>query len=226
LRAVVVRAGYGEIMPEIFNGNIREAFSVRSGVNMLTTIDAYDGAFSMQNSFTSQTIRKGAALKDTLKQIARDLVEAGKDAVVGGFEGKSGRGTAFFGPTWKVLGTYTDGKCFMDSRRFFALEKNEARDCEIPVIGPETGLLGTPRRAEASLEVEMIFEPRLVVGQAVKLQSTTAPEFNRTYIVIGIEHRGTISEATAGAPCVTKASLYFGTAKLKKPGTQTEIILT
>lgn len=59
-RAVQLRAGYEDLgAPLIFNGTIRQAYSYREGVDFKTVIDAYDGAYMMANSYTTQTFGSG-----------------------------------------------------------------------------------------------------------------------------------------------------------------------
>ncbi|MDR1282932.1 MAG: hypothetical protein LBK99_19230, partial [Opitutaceae bacterium] len=139
--------------------------------------------------------------------------------VIGKFEGVFKRGLALFGPTWEQIKTYTNGQCYFDNSQFFAIEIRNGEvvgDNGIPVIKAETGLVGSPKRAEGVLEVEMLFEPRLVIGQAVKLESKINPIFDGIYVVSGLEHRGTISPVTAGQ-CITKASLWVGKKKFGDP---------
>jgi len=60
-------------------------------------------------------------------------------------------------------------------------------------------LLGTPKKSQNRIIVEILFEPAITVGQQVELQSRTLPnEFNQSYKVLGIEHYGTISGAKGG----------------------------
>ena len=57
----------------------------------------------------------------------------------------------------------------------------------------------------------MIFEPRLQIGQFVRIKSQTETFYNGVYKVVGIEHSGIISDAQSGQ-CKTKVSLnYIGT---------------
>ena len=85
---------------------------------------------------------------------------------------------------------------------------NEIIVGEIPVISSATGLLGSPRRGNATLEFDMIFEPRLTIYQLVRLDSTTQPLYNRNWKVMGIEHQGTISPRISG-DALTKVTLLF-----------------
>lgn len=68
----------------------------------------------------------------------------------------------------------------------------------------------------------MIFEPRIVVGQVIEIQSRIAPMFNGQYKLYGLKHSGTISGAVAGdvtteIQMLVGSQLYgrFGVVKAK-----------
>jgi hypothetical protein len=83
----------------------------------------------------------------------------------------------------------------------------------IPLITSDTGLLGTPRKLGALVEVDMIFEPRIAVNQYVELQSEET-YFSGQYAVLGINHHGTISGALCG-DAITTLSLWSGIQALE-----------
>ena len=90
------------------------------------------------------------------------------------------------------------------------LQNNEVlSDVSIPKITSTSGLLGTPRRRDAQLEIDLIFEPKMVVGQLVEVESSTASVFNGQFKVIGIHHSGTISGAVA-SEVKTTLNLFIG----------------
>ena len=82
------------------------------------------------------------------------------------------------------------------------------------MINAASGLLGSPQRSTTKLEVEILLETRLTLGQIIQLESEDDTTFNGTYKVMGFIHRGTISPAVAG-PCSTTVSLFFGSSELQ-----------
>jgi len=60
---------------------------------------------------------------------------------------------------------------------------------------------------------EMLFEPRLKIGQVVELVSRDYPSLNQLYKVIGIQHSGTISDAVGGK-CKTTVRMLYGIQNL------------
>jgi len=70
-----------------------------------------------------------------------------------------------------------------------------------------------PRRQNTYIQVDIIFEPRIQVGQIVEIVSQIDPRFNGQWKVQGIKHSGTISGAVGG-DCKTTLQLFYGTAPL------------
>ena len=209
-KGVELRAGYGEdveTLPLIFKGNIQSAFSKRNGVDYETSIDALDGGFAYANSNSDRQFAKGTTDKQALKALASDLphIEMGK---IGNFDAKLTRGNAISGNTLSYFSTFSEDNFFIDLEKVNCLLQNEGFEGNIKVINADCGLLGSPLRQEAFLTFEMIFEPRLQIGQFVEIESKTETIYNGTYKVVGIEHTGMISDAQSGQ-CKTKVSLNY-----------------
>lgn len=217
-RAVQLRAGYEDFTPMIFNGTIMQAYSVREGVNFKTIIECYDGAYAMANSFSSVTIASGATFREILERLNSDLAGVTGQPIIGNFPTKTGRGSVYLGNTWNYIVQVSKGLASIDNNQLVVLNQNEVLSADIPVINAESGLLGSPRRMATMIEYRMVFEPRLILGQIVALESSANSLFNGTYKVVGFSHRGTISPAVAGDAC-TEVSLWKGTeAFLTVPG--------
>lgn len=211
-KRVELRAGYSngkETLPLIFKGNIQTAFSKRNGVDYETTIDALDGGFAYVNGYSSRQFAKGTTVQQMLNTLAADLpfIDKGK---IGNFTNKLTRGNTIDGPTLSYFSTFSEQNFFIDLEKINCLQKNEGFEGNIKVINADCGLLGSPLRQESFLTFEMIFEPRLQIGQFIELQSQTERSYNGTYQVIGIEHSGIISDAQSGT-CKTKVSLNYVT---------------
>lgn len=209
-KGIELRAGYGketETLPLIFKGNIQSAFSMRNGVDYETSIEALDGGFAYVNATSNRQFAKGTTDRQALKALASDLphIELGK---IGEFGSKLTRGNTISGSTLEYFSTFSEDNFFIDLEKINCLSNNEGFEGNIKVIDSDCGLLGSPLRQEAFLTFEMIFEPRLQIGQFVELKSKTELMFNGTYKVIGIEHSGTISDAQSGQ-CKTKVSLNY-----------------
>lgn len=212
-RAVQFRAGYegDAILPLCFNGFVRTASTARrsGATDVVTEINAYDGGLAMANGFTAQSISAGASVKEVITNLARSLPRISGTPVVGDFPGTSYRGKVLFGNSWNLILQESGNLATIDNNQVKVLQPNEAIEAEIPVISSASGLLGTPRRTQTKLEVDMLFEPRLTVGQIVELRSDALPVYNGVYKVSGFTHRGVISP-NEGGPCMSTVSLFFG----------------
>lgn len=212
-RSVELKAGYGDTMPTIFKGNVQRCWSVRRGVDFITELESFDGGFALVNGQTATSYPKGTAQNSILDAIIKTMPQVSRGAI-GDFPGKTVRGNTFSGNTVELLKDLTNGNVFIDLERVYCLGDAECIQGSVQVITSESGLLGTPVREETILTFDMIFEPRLLIGQLVELRSQTAKNFNGLYKVISLHHKGTISNSTAGT-AITSVGLWFGPQQLK-----------
>ena len=198
---------YEEKLPLIFKGNIQTAYSKRNGVDYETTIEALDGGFAYINGYTSRQFGKGTTDRQMLRTLVADLPNI-EEGHIGNFNVSIERGNTLDGPTLDYFSTISEGNAFIDLEKMNCLLTNECFEGSLQRIDADCGLLGSPLRQEAFLTFEMVFEPRLQIGQVVELVSKTERGYNGTYKVIGLEHSGTISDAKSGQ-CKTKVSLNY-----------------
>lgn len=210
-RLVQFKAGYGKNLSLGFSGMITEAWSVREGTNFITQIECYDGGFGYSNAITNSEFpgeTHNSAIVDSL------IDNLGKYGITRGtvskVEGTIGRGNSFIGNTTELLREKTNGSFFIDNCKANVLASNECLASDIILINEKTGLLGTPRKENQVINLDMLFEPGLRIGQLVKVESSGATRFNGIHKVISLKHRGTISEAVCG-DAVTSVGLLSGT---------------
>lgn len=218
-RAIQFRAGYdgpdGKFEALAFNGNVLQAYSYRQDKDWITEIEAFDGGWQMANADNiSVTLAPGTTASQVAQQIADQLPKLTGSPIIGSFPSVNYRGEVLFGNAWDLLIQKTNGLVTIDNGQVKALNYSEVIKGEIPVISAETGLLGSPKRTRSTLEFDMIFEPRLTVGQVVIVESVTNKQFNRPWKVQGFSHRGTISPAVGGE-AITSVSLWFTPEELQ-----------
>jgi hypothetical protein len=213
LRKINLKAGYiGSNLPVVFDGNITQAWSVREGTNFITQIESFDGGFAFANGLTATSFPEGTDQNTIIETLIASL-PAVTPGIVGDFSGALSRGNAYSGSTPELLRELTGGGFFIDNGKAHALKNNECLAGELQVITAESGLLGTPVRENTILNFDMIFEPRLLIGQIIELQSSTDVNFNGLYKIISLKHRGMISETVCG-DAVTSVGLWNGTKAL------------
>lgn len=213
---IILEAGYGNNLSTIFTGQIRQAFSIRRGVDWVTEITAWDAGTSMANGVTNKTLPAGATKAQVFNQLFSDIPYVASPVITGGLIGTYSRGIVMYGNSWGIAKRLCPPQynLFIDNNTPFLISYDEYIEGGIPIINSEMGLLETPRREDANLEVKIIFEPRIIIGQAVELQSLETV-FNSQYKVVGIHHQGTISDAVCGE-CTTLLSLWVGAVVLRK----------
>ena len=204
-------SGSGRTQPLLFNGNIFSAYSEKiSGTDdSITTIECQDGGFARVNGLTTTTV-SGKSTQQILSDLAASLPMISGRALISLFSGGPKRGFPMIGSTWDLLQQLSGGKAIIDNNQVKILADNDVVDGDLLVINRASGLLGSPRRSDSQIEFDMLFEPRLTIGQYVKLDSVFNSILNGIYKVMGLHHRGTISPRVAGEPARTTVSLWLG----------------
>lgn len=205
---VHLEAGYGDNLSMIFRGRILQAYSHKSGgqTDVITEIQAQ--ALDIFDCESSHTFEAGTTFKDAAQTLANDLPNVTL-ANIGELEGIFQTRTTFDGSTIEQLNKLTGGHAFVDNGQLNILMNNEVLDVPVPVITDENGLLDTPMRRDANLEVKMLFEPSLMVGQLLEIKSSIAPNFNGQYKVLDFTHDCLISGSEAGNRTTT-VNLWIG----------------
>ena len=206
---VKLEAGYDGDLSPIFMGRILQAYSYRSGgqTDIITEIQAQ--ALDMFDCQTSFTFDAGTSKKDALQTIVTTSMPNVKIGNIGNLEGIFQTPTTFDGNAMENINKLTGGNAFVDNDQLNVLMSNEVIDVPVPVITEENGLLDTPNRRDANLEVKMLFEPSLIVGQLLEIKSGVQPDFNGQYKVMGFTHDCLISGAQAGQR-ITNVNLFIG----------------
>jgi hypothetical protein len=204
-RTVTLKAGYGDNLPVVFAGNITQAWSVREGrTNFITQIESFDGGFAFATGITSRTFQAGASMRSVLEAIIEDLPGVSLGVIGDGYDFSIGsRGNTYSGNSAQLLTELTNGQFYIDNGKAYILGNSECILGQTATISANTGLLGTPLREQSFISIDMVFEPSIVCGQIVDLQSGTDQTFNGEYKVASVKHRGTISPVVCGEAITT-----------------------
>lgn len=217
-------AGYGENMPLVFSGYIQNCTSEKQGgsTEFITEILASASTEFYEYGFLNATFTKGTTLKDIL-----GLATSGSGKISVGYITPDieplPRNKTFIGQTLDLLGREYGGyNIFIDNDEINILGDRDLIPGEVLVISDESGLLGSPRRANAYVECDMLFEPQIRAGQGVTLLSYTQTWLNQSYRVVKIEHKGVISPVVSGK-LITSLTLSIlpGDARTLTKATQT-----
>lgn len=218
-RAIQFRAGYaskpGEFIPLIFNGQIKQAYSYRKGVDFITEIEAFDGGLSQTFGFASFAQIAGSSAKDSIIHLSKLLPYQSGTPIVGDFPTKTTRGEVFAGNIWELILKKSGGVGCIDNGQVKVLNPWEVLEGSITTVTSASGLLGSPKRSEQTLDFEMIFEPRLTLLQQLYLDSSASKQYNHLWKVVGFQHRGTISPNVSG-DCLTSVRLLYTMNDMRK----------
>lgn len=211
-RKVTLEAGYGNNLFTVFKGNLFEAGSFRQGNDVITYIEGVDGIFDTTVTQTYATIQKGAQLGEILNGLVGEFPNLyfGASDSTEYKDLKIKRPLAMEGNTWKLLQLYAGNQIFIDQEVVYLIgdATTITYKGETPIIDASTGLLSTPRREEANMVVEMLFEPSIHVGQVIEVASSVSKIYNGKYKVLGVQHNCVMSGAIGGE-CRTTLTLLI-----------------
>ena len=206
-KMLTLEAGYGENLTLVCLGFIQECYSERQGTDFVTNIEVLDPDILSQ--YTSVTFQAGTTYEEAYKYLASqfpNLQQGERGELVGTFQTP----TIFEGNSFVAINKLTGGHTFIDNGVINTLNDNETlTDYGAYLIASETGLLETPKRREAILEINMLFEPTLRLGQMVEIKSETQSRFDGQYKINGISHKCTISSADSGTRTTTIQLVYL-----------------
>ncbi len=218
-RRLTLSVGYGKSLSTIFDGTIFRCYSYRDGVTFVTEIEGMDAGFAFVNAEVQIDYSAGSTYQAIVEKIAKQLEPFGiTRGAIGRIPGVTERAGSYAGNAIEILKNLTGRTFFIDNQKLFVLQDNETFDGTFNLISAETGLINTPILQETLVNCEMIMEPRILIGQKITLDSQTASNnntttdrllinnFNGEYKVVGLEHKGTISQTVAGT-AITKLSL-------------------
>lgn len=199
-RTIILEAGYkGQEMSIIFIGDVWNCYTSRQGSDIITKIHALVGLKSLQvqTDATLANISRNKILTKAANDMMMDIeIYSGEDT-------KFSRPVSLEGNSMGIIQKYCGNNAFIDNGKIIVLEDRDVIKGEVPLINDESGLLGVPRHEDALLSVDIILEPRIIIGQLIEIQSRIMNEFDGQYKVYGIKHEGIISDAISSSATTT-----------------------
>jgi hypothetical protein len=206
---IALNASYeGHGMTCIFMGDIWNAYSMRQGTDIITRIQAVCGLRNMTQN-VNITLSAQSTTEDVCNACMGDLksLKKGKWSVT---DYTFTEPIALMGKPLAILKQYNpDKNVFVDLDKVNILGQDEAFVGYVPLINDASGLLAAPERKASTLIIKMLFEPELLIGQVIEINSKYAPQFDGQYKIFGLRHEGIISDSIAGN-CITTIELNVG----------------
>lgn len=205
---IIILAGYGKTLFEMFRGNIQEGYSYKQGTEWYTKLECYDGAYQVQNGFMSETFTKDTSMKDAIGQCIKNIPQL-LAGVLGSpaSDDKPARGRVVVGNPYDEVQKIADGQAFISGETLYVLADNEVLPGAVFVLKSENNKT-TPKRRDGYLEVDCLFSPELKVGRIAELRSAVE-KYNGQYKIFGLKHSASFSSAEAG-DATTTVSLFIG----------------
>lgn len=213
-------AGYGlpaqgqfpqSALPLVFSGYVSECTSTREGVNVITTISCF--GFAAQE-IASQAIgsivspNSNTSINTLIDTVIKRAGNVGLiKGLVGDFPGNAPNGQSYSGSIVEVINQIVNGigVCFIDGNTINVLTRNMfVANPNFNVVSASTGLLSSPERRNYEITLHILFEPRVLLGQSLQVNSTVNTYLNnRNFKVSRISHRGVISPVVSGEATTT-----------------------
>lgn len=213
---VKLYAGYEDANALIFSGTVRDCTTTKSGVDSITTINAFDNgeAFRAQSD---RTYKSGTPKNLIISELLEDLKPYGiLSSVKPNFSGSLKRGNSISGKTLDLLNQLTENAFFINNMKAYILRDDEALSGQVRKFSADSGLIGSPRRQQAFIYFDTVFEPRIQMGQFIEIESKFNPHFNGQVKIIEISHKGTISDSVASSVISTFGANFQVSDKILK----------
>ena len=182
-----LKAGYSKI-ETIFKGAISKASSKKQGAEFVTTIEAYDGLYDMQNSYTSKVVKGKIS-----EQVIKDMPTIKKGKITE--QNPLLRPRVLVGNSFKILeeNLTLNETYYVDDGVIHIIKEKEVTSGYIPLVNSETGLLNTPEKLQKEVKFETMMNPLLRIGGLMQLESLYDKRFNGIYKINTIHYTGDYS---------------------------------
>ena len=191
---VFLEIGYEEGVDLLYSGDIIKSSSEKIQNNIVTTIDAKDGSFALENANLDKSYKAGTNLKDVARDVVQAMKEAGGIVVssLGDLQDETlQNGMSVTGAARDTLKKLTDKQgleySIQDNELQILREGNSTTD-EAILLTPRTGLIGKPIEREKGIEFKALIQTtKMRPGRKIKIVSS---EINGVYVMRKAHYRG------------------------------------
>lgn len=167
-----IKAGYGNSLETLFQGNIYEAMSQKQGQDWITSIEGFDGMHGIQNGFSSQTFESGTNKQDIIRSVTNDMPNILVGALGSPTESQgSKRGQVLIGNSSKIIAEQTGGKYFIDNEKLNSIGDDEVLSGNQVIILDGNQLFSTPKRRDTFIDCSILFFPKAQAGLLCEIRS-------------------------------------------------------
>lgn len=181
--SIILEVGYGEVLEQLFVGDIQRSFTQRSGSDFITTIEADDGGKALSESRLDKSYASGVKLKSVVDDALQSMKDAGQ-IIIGSISNIKDEiaqnGITVSGLSKKIISEIADKQGLE-----FSIQDNEAQILdpatdtgEVAILlTPNTGLIGSPNAGISGENTEgvefkaLIQTTKFRPGRPVKIES-------------------------------------------------------
>lgn len=191
---VILEVGYEDNVDQLFTGDIVKSSTKKEGSDLITTIEAKDGTFVLENSHIDKSYEAGTNIKDVAKDVIKSMKETG-GLIINSVEEILGEtlqnGMSISGSSKKILENITNKQ-----GREFSIQDNELQIVkqggstteEAILLTPQTGLIGKPIRREEGIEFKALIQTtKFRPGRKIKIISS---DIEGIYTARKIKYKG------------------------------------
>lgn len=181
-------AGYDE-PALVFVGDVDRAHRRDQGVDRVLVVEAQDGGRRFRESVISQTFPPGATLRDIVDAVAETL-SIPRGTVRGVPRVTYAEGLTVTGRSADVLSALLRQggiKWSVQDGELTILAPGESTPETVPLLSPETGLVGSPEAGEDTLDLTALLTPEIRPGRRFRLVSR---DYDGIYRAERVQHIG------------------------------------
>jgi hypothetical protein len=229
---VTLKAGFqNQPYGVIFQGALFQPLWEREDMtDFKLTLHCIVGVSELSNNFASSAYGPGLSQRDIVTRMAADARTPFTIQTSDGLTKKSyPRGQVIFGSPGKVLEEMALDNAYstwFDGVRAYVADLSQATSVPTYTFGPGKGLVGTPQVTQDGVNMTVLLDPRIEIGEQIMLDQSairqqprvqgsypTILDHDGIYIVLGIAHRGDsrgnvwFSDLTCGTSVGGKLSL-------------------
>lgn len=191
---ITMSAGYKDFAPMIFDGKVTSCYTTKEGPNIVTFITGFDDGLP-RDVISRRSYVKGTPKQTIVDELISDLAQKGiKKGTVEPITGVIDRGLGINQKTTEALSDITNGKFWIHDLRANVTSENFPVRSSVRKID-NSRLINVPVSQSTNIFFDLLFNPGLLIGQNLELESKISPQFNGVVSIISIGHKGTISDS-------------------------------
>lgn len=180
---VLLQAGYKDDLAQLFAGESRFVNHKVEGVDVVTKIEALDGGRAYRFARANESFGPGAKVGDVVKKLVGQLAKDPGNALqkAGEMAREFVDGYTVSGPAAAELSSLLEAEGYswsIQDGRVELLKATETLADEVPLLSPDTGLIGSPelsapekKKGPAQLKCKALLMPQLRPGSKFRLES-------------------------------------------------------